>query len=146
MPMNFLFVICGPTKPSSIDARATLPENYYTSMEVRTKELRMVRDKTTQSFIPIPSVYFFKEVMKKFARSCQELREEFEFLTESYLNSKKENYLADVVVNELNSGASLTNEILKNDRIEFLYLVNYWVILVFCERLFQIDLSSRQIS
>lgn len=120
---NFVYVICGPTKPKAIDYRIELPENYYTSMEVRTKELRMIHNKTTKNFIPIPSVYFFKETLKKYSKDCEEFREEFEFLTASYLKPKRENYIADLVVSETNSDGHLTNELLKNDKIEFLYLV-----------------------
>lgn len=125
MFMNFIYVLCGPISPQKIDYQEKICEDYYSRMEVLTKEMRMQRDKTNQSFIPIPSIYFFKETLKRFQDNCEKFNEEFEFLTGKYLKNV-ENESAVVLADLVSDGEienKVTNQLLENDDIKFLYQV-----------------------
>lgn len=127
MLFNYLYVLFGPLSPSFINYRKKMPENFYARMEVVTKELRMKRDKTNQNFIPIPSVYYFKETLKKFQNNCEKFREEFEFLNSKYLhknNNEVSISVNDLEVNESNPETKINQELLKDDRVKFIYEVN----------------------
>lgn len=120
--VNFFYVICGPLSPKTIEYREKIPNSYYSKMELRTKEIRLDRDKTNQNFIPIPSIYFFKETLKKLQNSSEKFREEFEFLSSKYLkSSKNSNFVADLVVNEAKTGNDVTDGLLKDKRLKFFY-------------------------
>ncbi len=46
-------------------------------MNAITCELRKKKDMTSENLIPIPSVYFFNQILKKQHKNCQILNEEF---------------------------------------------------------------------
>jgi len=98
-------------------------------MEVVTRELRMKQDRTNENFIPIPSVYFFKEALKKYQNKCQKFIEEFEFLRVKYLTAKANGEsvvtLCDLVVDDSQVELRKTDQMLKNEKIKFLYQVLY---------------------
>ncbi len=126
--LNFVHVLFGPLSPQKIDYRQKIQENFYTSMEVITKELRMKQDNTNENFIPIPSVYFFKEVLKKYLNKCQKFLDEFDFLSDKYLKPQDNGSLAvisDMVVDDSQVELRRTDQMLKNSKIKFLYHVRY---------------------
>lgn len=122
MLMNFIYVLCGPISPQTINYRAKLPHDYYTKMELTTKELRMKKDQTNKNFVPIPSLYFFQEILKRFDNRQEKFYDEFEFLTAKYLKQHENpKHMADMVINESNLGNKITNELMKDQRIQFFY-------------------------
>lgn len=124
MIMNYIYVVCGPINPKTINYREKIPGDYYTRMDVVVKEMRMKRDKSNQNLIPIPSVYLFKETLKKNKLENEKFREEFDFLNSKYFEKKDKNgFISDMVVKESQPDIEnkITNQLLKDDRVKFLY-------------------------
>ena len=100
-----------------------MPENYYTQMDILTNELRKNKNQSSDDFIPIPSVFFFNQILKRHQNNCEILMKEFNYLSSTYLtNGQVKQLLPEATENSTAEDKTL-DELSSPEKINFLYNV-----------------------
>ena len=76
---NYFYLLCGPTPPKTIDYRMRIPEDFYLNMTTVEKELRRTQifSGLNENLIPIPSQYFFDQILKRNLKNNERFVDEF---------------------------------------------------------------------
>ena len=98
-----------------------MPENYYTQMDILTNELRKNKNQSTDDFIPIPSVFFFNQILKRHQNNCEILRTEFSYLSSTYLGQVK--HMLPETTEDSTADDKTLEELRSTEKINFLYNV-----------------------